>query len=732
MILLNLPVRGGGQSKPNKGLALLKNSSFSGFTLAEMMVVMLILSIVMAAFAPVMTRKSKVDMSSSSPWKWVEGTGDIKYAAQGTNQMAMIGRPERPEGSSGRLLLNADANNRDHLIFQNTGTTSAVMRMDEGLYLIGTENDHEDEGSHVIPSISIAIGPDVDVRHDGSIAIGSYTKAHNNSISIGRAAIGGRPLNEGKYGSNNIAIGDFALFATSNTMSDDTKNYNIAIGNGALKDDFAGNGNVAIGHEALTNDIGTGNTAIGYQVMHDSGKNLPNSSNNVTIGYQAGYAANAIKDAVIIGYQAGYSYVPDLANSPDTMTEGGEVIIGYKAGYKSSGILKHISIGYKAGYSGGVDVAIGNNAAADTNEGSSSSIAIGTGALYRCSGGHNTAIGSYSLSSHDNSGSNNVAIGSFTLVANTTGSGNVAAGYNVLNSNTTGGYNTALGYQSLFKNTTGSSNTAVGSRALQSNTIGVGNIGIGSDALSSNTSGEFNTAIGISALASNKSNYNTAVGSTTLINNTSGAGNSALGERALQASSTGSYNTAIGLHACSNVTGSNKTCLGAYSGPAEGTAEASSADNIVFLGTSSSVVKIPGQLQAASTAAYTSDKRLKNITGENTEGLAKIKQLKVYNFTFKKDPDKKAHVGVIAQDLQKVFPKAVIKGTDGYLKIRWDEMFYAMLNSIKELAARIDKTDETLKQVQNDMNTLRAENKQLKAQNKVLEARLNALEKRIK
>ena len=104
----------------------------------------------------------------------------------------------------------------------------------------------------------------------------------------------------------------------------------------------------------------------------------------------------------------------------------------------------------------------------------------------------------------------------------------------------------------------------------------------------------------------------------------------------------------------------------------------------------------------------------------------------MYNFTFKKDTDKKPHVGVIAQDLQKVFPKAVIKGTDGYLKIRWDEMFYAMLNSIKELASRIDKTDEILKRVQNDMALLKKENAQLKAQNKALEARLNALEKRIK
>ena len=42
-----------------------------GFTLAEMMVVMLILSIVLAAMAPVITTRSKTDQSST--WKYSEG-----------------------------------------------------------------------------------------------------------------------------------------------------------------------------------------------------------------------------------------------------------------------------------------------------------------------------------------------------------------------------------------------------------------------------------------------------------------------------------------------------------------------------------------------------------------------------------------------------------------------------------------------------------------------------------
>ena len=42
-------------------------------------------------------------------------------------------------------------------------------------------------------------------------------------------------------------------------------------------------------------------------------------------------------------------------------------------------------------------------------------------------------------------------------------------------------------------------------------------------------------------------------------------------------------------------------------------------------------------------------------------------------------------LGVVAQELQKVFPNAVTKDKDGYLRIRQEDMFYAMINAIKEL-----------------------------------------------
>ncbi len=76
----------------------------------------------------------------------------------------------------------------------------------------------------------------------------------------------------------------------------------------------------------------------------------------------------------------------------------------------------------------------------------------------------------------------------------------------------------------------------------------------------------------------------------------------------------------------------------------------------------------------------------------------------------------------MAQDLQKVFPDAVTKGEDGFLRIRWEDMFYALINAIKELDTKFSVFNDRIKQ-------LEEQNKQLKKQNKELEERISKLEK---
>jgi 5-bromo-4-chloroindolyl phosphate hydrolysis protein len=86
-------------------------------------------------------------------------------------------------------------------------------------------------------------------------------------------------------------------------------------------------------------------------------------------------------------------------------------------------------------------------------------------------------------------------------------------------------------------------------------------------------------------------------------------------------------------------------------------------------------------------------------------------------------------VGVIAQDLKRIFPDAVTKDDRGYYKIRRDEMFYSAINSVKEL---YEKISDLAKRVVTDVERiviLKKENKMLKDKLIMLSKELDNLEK---
>ena len=143
----------------------------------------------------------------------------------------------------------------------------------------------------------------------------------------------------------------------------------------------------------------------------------------------------------------------------------------------------------------------------------------------------------------------------------------------------------------------------------------------------------------------------------------------------------------------------------------------------------SSVKSILQNLSYKVSLGTPSDARLKNISGDNTAGLNEINKIEVKNFTYKNDEKKEPHVGVIAQQLQKIFPNSVVKGEDGYLRIKTEEIFYAMVNSIKELFAKVQDLTAKVVGLDKRITELEAQNKMLLEQNKAFEKRLEKLEK---
>lgn len=58
--------------------------------------------------------------------------------------------------------------------------------------------------------------------------------------------------------------------------------------------------------------------------------------------------------------------------------------------------------------------------------------------------------------------------------------------------------------------------------------------------------------------------------------------------------------------------------------------------------------------------------------------------------------------------MQKVFPDAVKKGTDGFLSIRFEDMFYAMINAIKELDLKYEAQEKRMSELEARVERLEA------------------------
>ncbi len=163
-----------------------------------------------------------------------------------------------------------------------------------------------------------------------------------------------------------------------------------------------------------------------------------------------------------------------------------------------------------------------------------------------------------------------------------------------------------------------------------------------------------------------------------------------------------------------------------------------------MLGTASHAVRIPGSLYVVGSMTN-SDIHLKTIQGDYNSGLDVIRKLKTFRFIYKDDKLKRLKVGIIAQDLQKILPEAVVKNDEGYLAYKNEYITFAMFNAIQELDKMVQKLTEDFKSLvkrvdliddkiaavikANQVNSDKI--KQLEKENKQLEKRINELEKRI-
>lgn len=591
----------------------------SAYTIAEVMIVLLILTVIFAAFAPIITkRKLSSYKSSNAIWnKYNETKGFDAYF---------------------------DPSNT-----KNTGTAFFGVKPDS----------HGSVTSTLTPLSRVVI-------RSGPVTSGNKLQ-RQIQFRFGRLAGNADEKKYGKFAGTWLMDRQNVLLGGAYPNIDNTP------------DNIEARDNVAIGYQsmnALKN--AQGNTALGLSALSEniSGKY------NTAIGYNAGSALH----------------------------ESYNTYIGAGAGEKASG-SRNTAVGYQAGYenSGSVNVFVGANAGR-------------TG-----SGSYNVGIGYDALRSV--SGNYNVAIGTGALKNLTTGSYNTAIGYNACQYVTTGSHKTCIGYnsgpgantQTSYMSETGSWSRGqtvsdyLGSKTdnLERTYIGGRPYNYGGDAVMEihNVGGTNSNLINNPGVKSN---------TTTVIN-----GNLIVRGRAMMT---------IGSKLWSFVEvdpkgSSAEHSMGYYSNNNVGTILAGNQQDYTVcydtkVNTGILPVKLKGGVCLDSTS---SDRRLKNIGTRNLAGLKELNQLKIYDYTFKNDKSKHSQIGVMAQDLQKVFPNSVFEGPDGYLRIRWDEMFFASINAIKELDRKIVSLVNRATKVETQIAKLEQENISLKTQVDALSVRVEKL-----
>jgi trimeric autotransporter adhesin len=372
---------------------------------------------------------------------------------------------------------------------------------------------------------------------------------------------------------------------------------------------------------------------------------------------------------------------------------------GYHALYFNTTGWDNTALGVEAllhNTTGLANTALGQQALASNTTGGSNT-ASGSGALgQNTTGDSNTAVG-YSALVSNTTGGDNTALGLFALSHNN-GNFNTASGEDALEFNTTANGNTASGYSALKSNTTGASNSAFGNGALQYNVLGTENTASGAFSLYSNTSGNYNAASGFEALFANTTaSNNTASGFRALYFTTTGADNTAIGFRALLSNTTGLNNIAIGANAGYAVTGSNNIDIGSA-----GSAGESSVIRIG--GPSQTAVHIAGITSAHLTGSpvyvsasgqlgvLSSSERYKTEIASMGGSTQKLHELRPVSFHLKSDPKGAVQYGLIAEEVNKIYPELVIRDDAGTIQgVRYDELAPLLLSEVQQQQRELQK-----------------------------------------
>ncbi len=216
----------------------------------------------------------------------------------------------------------------------------AFLNTTDGEYRMVIDTDGNVGVGVTDPDAKLEVAGQVKIT-GGTPGAGKVLTSDANGLATWEAAGGASALNDLSDAKTNAS----SVFLGTGSGANTTGTNNVALGTNALNANTTGNQNVALGSQANRyNETGFGNVTIGYNAgvggsVHNKNASVfvgdhagysSQGSNNVFIGYIAGYESTTGMNNVFLGHQAGYSNV----------TGGSNVFLGYKAGYNETGSNK--------------------------------------------------------------------------------------------------------------------------------------------------------------------------------------------------------------------------------------------------------------------------------------------------------------------------------------------------------------------------------------------------------
>jgi hypothetical protein len=443
---------------------------------------------------------------------------------------------------------------------------------------------------------------------------------------------------------------------TSGNVTTSGSGQNIALGNSTLSALTTGNNNIAIGYLS-SNGITSGN----FNTSMGAGSLQINSlaSNNTAIGYQAmttsGNAASsntALGSQALVNLTAGSTNIAIGAGAGGTLTTGnGNIYINANAAASGEAATTRIGTSQTRCFIAGISNTVPATA---TPVVINSSGQLGSSATISLTDA--VVNGNLVLTTNPStSTAGNILKGSSSFIHNF-GTSNTFVGVTAGNFTTSGtGQNSALGTNALVANTTGANNVACGYNSLNSCTTGSSNIAVGSGSGATLTTGSNNIYVGSSA-----------------------------------ATATENTTTRIG-------TSQTQCFIAGIRGVTTG-----AADAIAVL------IDSTGQLGTIS-----SSQNVKHDIEDMNDESKNILTLRPVTFIYNNDESNTKQYGLIAEEVDKVFPAIVVKNAEGKPEtIQYHVLPVLLLNEMKKQQKIIEEMKQnyiTKEEINVAINNLQAE-----------------------